>query len=176
MSKTRINSAICLEKGCWCTLCVSDCMEIIDKKLCVGKEFWFSCHAIRTQGACKVVYDSFWSFLPSGNKGREHIIPTFTSWNAVESIANTMRAPDTHNTASQATLSILGIEFGALGTPLARRVEAGIVFEFWIVRSITNLRHPITAACLICVSAQKKLKIISRTYLSPRLFCPLCPW
>jgi hypothetical protein len=136
-------------------------VKIINEELCVAEKGWFPSHAIRPQGTCKVVNYVFWRLLPSSDESREDVVPSFTSRNAVEPIANAMGAPYAHDTSRQVLFPILRVKLGALCPPFSPDIVIDIVLQFRIPWPLSDFGQAIAAACLIvefsftfCTSSQ----------------------
>src|ERR1700761_681384 len=114
-------------------------VKVVNQELRLGEKFGFSSHAVWTKCASKVVNDSFWCCFPTGDQGRKNIISTFSFWNTVEPIANTMCTPDAHNSASQSSFPILGIKFRAFGSSFAANFIIYVVLQLRVPRSFPNL-------------------------------------
>jgi hypothetical protein len=97
-------------------------MEIVDYKQRVRKKLGLPGHAIRAQGTSKVVYYPFGSLRPMCDNGRENIIPSFSSRDAMKSVANTVGTPSAHDSPGQTLFSILGIILGAFSPSFSRRL------------------------------------------------------
>ncbi|KAF8988268.1 hypothetical protein BDQ17DRAFT_1189578, partial [Cyathus striatus] len=65
-------------------------------KLSLGEKISFSCHAVRTQSASKVINHLLWWNSPSCIESRENIIAAFTAWHRMKTIAYGMCTPGGH--------------------------------------------------------------------------------
>jgi hypothetical protein len=147
---------------------VSDRVKIINEELCVTEKGWFPSHAIRPQGARKVINYVFWRLFPSSDESREDVVLSFASRNAVEPIANAMGAPYAHDTSCQALFPILQVKLGALCPPFSPDV-IDIVLQFRIPWPLSDFGQAIAAACLI-VEFSFTFRTSSQNIPAPKLF------
>lgn len=82
-------------------------MKMINAKRSSCEEISFAGHAVWAQGAGKVVDYMRWSFGPSRIKHGEDVVPAFSPWDAMKTVANTVGTPHCHNAPCEALLAIL---------------------------------------------------------------------
>jgi hypothetical protein len=112
-TQSRIHLAVRLQKCGRCTFGVAHGMEVVDDKLCACKKYRFPRHAVGPQCTGKIIDNPLRRLFPPSNQCGKHIITSLALGDAMESIADAMGAPYTHNPPCQALLPILRIELGA---------------------------------------------------------------
>src|ERR1700722_672379 len=141
-------------------------VKAIDEKLSVCKKIGLSCHAVRSQSTGEIINDSPWCLLPSGDYGREHVITALASGDTMEAIADTMRAPNTHNTSSQSPLAILRIKLGAFGPSFLADIRCGIILQPRIIWTVADLGLAVARSTLDRSSRQRWPSMIRKRTLN----------
>lgn len=86
-------------------------VEVVNHELGVCEEICLADQAIWTQRAGEIIDDALRSARPTGVNGGEDVVSTLTARNAVEPVANAVRAPGSHYPTCESLFSVLRIVF-----------------------------------------------------------------